>query len=47
MLYKTERKCHLIDVAVLGVKRIELKEKVKVFNYSEVRQEVKKNLNLS
>ena len=26
VLYKTQRKCHLIDIALLGDKRIELKE---------------------
>ena len=26
VLYKTERKCHLIDITVAGEKRIELKE---------------------
>ena len=47
MLYKTERKCHLIDIAVPGDKRIELKEQKKVDNYHELRQEVKKIWNLS
>ena len=47
VLYKTERKCHLIDIAVPGGKRIELKEQEKIGNYSELRQEVKKIWNLS
>ena len=47
VLYKTERKCHLIDIAVPGDKRIELKEQEKIDNYSELRQEVKKIWNLS
>ena len=46
VLYKTERKCHLIDIAVFGDKMIELKEQ-KVGNYSEIRREVKKIWNLS
>ena len=45
MLYKTERKCHVIDTAVPGDKRIGLKEQEKVDNYSY--QEVKKIWNLS
>ena len=47
VLYKTERKCHLIHIAVLGDKMIELKEQRKINNYSELRQEVKKIWNLS
>ena len=47
MLYNTERKCHFIDIAVPGDKRIELKEQEKVDNYSELRPEVKKIWNLS
>ena len=47
MLYKNERKCYLIDIAVPGDKRIELKEQEKIDNYSELRQEVKKIWNLS
>ena len=46
VLYKTERKCHLIDIAVSGDKRIKLKEQEKIDNYSEQRWEVKKILNL-
>ena len=42
MLYRTERKGHLIDIAVSGDKRIELKEQEKVDNYSELRRVVKK-----
>ena len=45
-LYKNERKCHLIDIAVPGDKRIELKEWEKIDNHTELRQEVKKNLEL-
>ena len=33
ILYKTEGKCHLIDIAVPGDKRIELKEQKKIDNY--------------
>ena len=47
MLYKTERKCHLIDIAVPGDKRIELKEQEKVDIYSELRTEGKNILNFS
>ena len=47
MLYKTERKCELIDIAVPVDKRIELKEQEKIDSYSEVRREVKKFWNLS
>ena len=42
MLYKTERKCHFIDIAVPKDKRIELKEQENVDNHSELRREVKK-----
>ena len=42
MLYKTERKCHFIDIAVPRDKRIELKEQENVGNHSELRREVKK-----
>ena len=47
MLYKNERKCHLIVIALPGDKRIELKEQEKIDNYTELRQEVKKVWNLS
>ena len=47
VLYKTERKCHLIDIAVPGDKRTDLKEKEKIDNYIEIRQEVKKIWKLS
>ena len=47
VLYKTERECYLIDIAVPGDKRIELKEQEKVDNFSELRREVKKIWNLS
>ena len=46
VLYKNERKCHLIDTAVPGDKRIELKEQEKIDNYTELRHEVKKIWNL-
>ena len=42
VLYKTERKCHIINIAVPGDKRIELKEQEKIDSYIELRQEVKK-----
>ena len=32
VLYKTERKCHVIDISVPGDKRIELKEREKIDN---------------
>ena len=47
VLCKNERKCHLINIAVPGGKRIELKEQEKIDNYTELRQEVKKIWNLS
>ena len=47
VLHKTERKCHLTDIAVPGDKRIELKEQEKIDNYSELRRKVKKIWNLS
>ena len=46
VLYKNERKCHLIGITVPGDKRIELKEQEKIDNYTELRQEVKKIWNL-
>ena len=39
VLYKTEGKCHLIDISVPGDKRIELKKQKKVDNYSKLRWE--------
>ena len=42
VLYKTERKCHFIDIAVPRDKRIELQEQENVDNHSELRREVKK-----
>ena len=47
VLYKTERKRHLIDIAVPGEKTVRLKEQEKVNNYSELRRGVKKIWNLS
>ena len=47
MLYKHERKYHLIDITVPGDKRIELKEQEKIDIYSELRQEEKNISNLS
>ena len=46
VLYKTERKYHLGDIAVSGDKRIELKEQEKIDSYNELRREVKKIWNL-
>ena len=46
VLHKNERKCHLTDIAVPGDKRIELKEQEKIDNYTKLKQEVKKNLEL-
>ena len=46
LLYKNERKCHLIGITVPGDKRIELKGQEKIDNYTELRQEVKKIWNL-
>ena len=46
VLFKTERKCHIINIAVPGDKRIELKEQEKIDSYIELRQEVKKIWNL-
>ena len=42
VLHKTGRKCHHIDTAVPGDKRIELKEQEKMDNYSELRRGMKK-----
>ena len=47
VMHKTERKCHLIDIAVTGDKRIELKEQEKIDNHNELKREVKKIWNLS
>ena len=47
MLYKTERKCYLIDIVVPWDKKIDLKKQEKVYNYCELRREVKKTWNLS
>ena len=46
VLYKTQRKCHLIDIALLGDKRIELKEQEQIGNYTELGRVVKKIWNL-
>ena len=45
--YKTERRCHLIDIDVPIDKRMELKEQEKIDKYSDQRQKVKKIWNLS
>ena len=42
VLYKTEKKCHLVDIAAPGNKRIELKKKEKIDNYPKLRRDVKK-----
>ena len=47
VLYKIQRKCHLIDIALPGDKRIELKEQQQIGNYTELRREVKKIWNLT
>ena len=44
---KTERRCHLIDIAVSWDKRTELKKQENIDNYSELRRELKKIWNLS
>ena len=46
-LYGTERKCHLIDIAVSRDKKDEQKGQEKVDNESDLRQEVGKIWNLS
>ena len=46
VLYKTERKRHLGDIAVSEDKKIELKEQEKIGSYNELRREVKKIWNL-
>ena len=47
VLYKSERRCHLVDIAVPWYKRIQLKKQEKIVSYSELRREVKKIWNLS
>ena len=47
VMHKTERKCHLTDIAVTGDKRIELKEQEKIDNHNELKREEKKIWNLS
>ena len=47
VLCKTERKCHLIDIAEPKDKRIELKEQENINNYSALRWEVRKTWNFS
>ena len=48
MLLNTENlNCHLIDIAVPGDKRIELKEQENIDHYSQLRQEVRKIWTLS
>ena len=47
VLYKIERKYHLIDITVNGDKKIGSKEQEKIDNYREVRREVKKIWKLS
>ena len=46
VLYKNGKKCHLVDITVPGDKRTELKEHEKVDNYTELRQESEKDLEL-
>ena len=38
VLYKPGRKCHLIDIALPGNKKIELKEHENLDNHGELRQ---------
>ena len=47
VLYKIERKYHLIDITVNGDKKIESKEQEKIDNYRELRRKVKKIWKLS
>ena len=42
IVYKKERKCQLIDIAIPGERRVELKEHEKVDNYNKLKREVKK-----
>ena len=46
-VYKKERKCQLIDIAIPGDNRAELKEHKKVDKYSELKGEAKKIWNLT
>ena len=46
VLYKNGKKCHLVDITVPEDKRIELKEQEKIDNYTELRQESEKDLEL-
>ena len=39
---KIERRCQIIDIAVPGDKRVEMKEQEKIENYSKLKREVKK-----
>ena len=42
IVYKNERRCHIVDVAVPGDKRVELKEQEKIEKYGDLRREIKK-----
>ena len=47
IVYKKERKCQLIDIAIPEERRVELNEHEKVDNYNELKREVKKIRNLT
>ena len=42
IVYKNERRCHIVDVAVPGDKRVEQKEQEKIEKYGELKRELKK-----
>ena len=42
IVYKNERRCHIVDVAVPGDKRVEQKEQEKIEKYGDLRREIKK-----
>ena len=46
-MHKTERKFQLIEIAVPGDKRDEMKEKEEIENYSDLKRDAKKIRNIS
>ena len=47
VVYKKERKCQLLDIAITGDSRLERKEYEMVDNYNELKSEVKKTWSLT
>ena len=47
IIHKRERRCQIVDIAVPGDKRVELKEREKIEKYTELKREIKKIWNMA